>query len=321
LPYDLTLQPEDVDLLFPSRLTFKYLMGKARENIRQFRQQSLCSWVPDEDELLRVNFDETVIRQFTKHRSFFQNLPFVSSVLALDQSYSISKYADLSCLLYGEVRRLGDKNIFVVCDVVMDRFKMSELGLQVVLMIQRNSPQRVIIERTGAWESLGSEINRNALERYVAIPHIYWKSTTGGGTVTNKFARIKGSLEPLFQEGRLYHVSAHWLDACVLQLVKFDGITKSSVYRKDDYPDCLSIAVAHSGMNAALEVVVDAKAVEEERLQAMMRAQHDAMFGNPAAGWSGKASDFSRVPPAPEPTPPPRPPDPRLRWLPAGMRI
>jgi len=100
--WDPTLTEEEVDLLFPSRLTFRYLMGKLKECLatdstaKVFRQQSLVSWVPDDESEVTVTFSETVLRSRLRPRSFFDAtaLPGTPVYMAIDVAWSIAKTAD-----------------------------------------------------------------------------------------------------------------------------------------------------------------------------------------------------------------------------------
>src|SRR6266705_696643 len=75
--WDPTLTEGDVELLFPSRLTFKHLMAKLKENLatdksaKIFRQQSLVSWLPDDESEITMTFSEETLRHRLRPRSFF----------------------------------------------------------------------------------------------------------------------------------------------------------------------------------------------------------------------------------------------------------
>ena len=285
LPYDQTLTEDEVILMFPERLKFRELKDKLRENTNVFRQQSLCMWVPDEEEGLRVHFDEDLLKAHVRPVGYFNPLPRILRVLAVDVAFSVSRYADFSAITTLDFLKdtSTDRNIVVVQDLVMDRFRPSDLGLQVVLAIQKHRPDRVLIERVGAWESLQSEIQKHAAVRSVALPFIYWKPTTIGGTnLKSKAARIK-AIEPLLARDQFWLTNAPgWTDSLIQQFVRFDGVTKSNSSRKDDGPDACALAIEMAMPRQEGETKSDdqTKYEEEARERALLQMQYDSYFVN-----------------------------------------
>lgn len=275
------LVEEDVDLLFPSRLTFRFLTKERKSaDERFFRSQNLVEFLDDEENLLKCQFTEDEIRRHTRPLDFFRSLPFVASGLFCDVAFSVSRYADFSCLVFATVRKFDNRNILVVEDVRMERWKTQELAGHIVDMCSRHNPQRVVSEKVGAYESLNDAIRKNAFLKSVAMPFISFLATTGGSqTLSSKAARIK-ALEPLLAQDVLYFASAHWNDQAFGQLVKFDGITKSGASRKDDFPDALarSAMLLPRTMYEEEKQVVDRQAQETAERDELRRQQYDRMF-------------------------------------------
>jgi len=163
--------------------------------------------------------------------------------MSVDTATSISKYADLSCCCVGKIMKKDGEDICVIWDIAADRLKTSELGVLIVNMVARHSPQNILIERGPDSDGLAREINRNAMLRGVPIPQIYWKSTQAGGTsVKNKMSRIR-NLEPALASDRLWFNSTGgtWVDQTFEQFTNFDGIHSSNTHRKDDIVDAIAL--------------------------------------------------------------------------------
>jgi hypothetical protein len=288
-PFDLTLTEDEVDLLFPSRLSFKYLKAKLRESAGQgfriFRQQSLCQWIPDENSLLKVHFDEEVLRAHLRPASFFASFPVVKNVMTVDTATSVSKFADLSSICFGKIMKKDGDDICVVWDILADRLKTSELAIKIVDMIAKHSPNQVLIEQGPDSDSLYRFMTRNAMLRNVPIPQIIWKTTRSGGTpVRNKLGRIR-ALEPEIQSDRLWFNSTAgtWVDATFAEFVNCDGLTKSNSHRKDDRIDSIALLqhfmpkrITESGVKNEEQDKAEQEALAAERLRAWGRY----IFGN-----------------------------------------
>jgi len=282
----LELKEEDVVLLFPERLSWKFLQAELRSNRKDtslFRSQNLCEFVPNEEDLLRVTFEDDDLRAHTKPLSFFDLTKTQQTVMAVDTAYSTSRFADMSCICVGRIAKHDSKDIFIVTDVDMDRWKQSELAVHIVEAIHRNNPDHVLIERNGAWELLQQEIHKAALVRGISLRHIYWKATSIGGTnLKTKAARIK-ALEPLLLNSQLWFVTSElWNEMAFAQMLKFDGVTKSNSHRHDDFPDCLAMAIEayFPRIGQSPEESAENKKQRELELQARLRREnYDRIFG------------------------------------------
>ena len=343
--WDPTLTEDEVELLFPSRLTFKYLMAKLKENLatdpsaKIFRQQSLVSWVPDDESQITVTFSESLLRSRLRPRSFFDQtcLPGTPTYLAIDRAFSVARTADYSALAVVRVQPViydqeekRSTNALVVLDHQLLRAKESELIVAICKMIEKHSDlSAIVIEKDRHHEELILGVRKMCQQKSLTIPYIYLKDIKN--TPQSKAIRAK-QLEAPLEDYRLWFVSSTWNDQLIEQFVRFDGIKKSGSTdgSKDDSVDCCALAYAQWGVKAQTEVLNEdeeaARRKEEDEESRRMYAAHryNAMFGNnPYSGTlRNPAPPTVHAPtwrqrqfhndPAPEPEPS-KPVDPRLR--------
>jgi len=125
-PFDKSLTADEVTLLFPSRLTFPILMAKLQDNEKVFRQQSLCSWVPDGDEGPKIHFEEDVLRKACYPSESAPKDGFV--VLTGDLALTSQRYSDFSALAAVRIAPASNgKWQMVVLDVDFGRWKSTEI--------------------------------------------------------------------------------------------------------------------------------------------------------------------------------------------------
>jgi hypothetical protein len=243
-PYDLTLISDEVELLFPTRLTFAYLKTKLRENVKQFRQQSLCSWVPDADSELKLTFDEDVLRRHIRPISYFDGSPLIGTYVICDPSLSTNAKADPTCIIAMQIRKFNGEDTAIIADCDMDRYRQSEIVEHLLAMIYKHSPNNTLVERTGNWESLREDIHKLSRIRGLPTPNIYFKPTNlGGVTLRNKYTRIK-NLEKYLAADRLWFIGSGWTDEALGQVISLGPIFhKSSATRHDDFPDAVALGV------------------------------------------------------------------------------
>ena len=273
-----------VDLLFPERLSWKFLQAELRANPAFFASQNLCIFPRDVDADIRCTFDEVRLKEHVKPISFFITSPVSKTVLAVDTAFSVAHTADFSCLTTIKILKHEGKDATVVWDVDMNRWPYSDLALHIVLAIQKHLPTDCVIEKDRTWMTLQREIMRQAAIRGVILPHIYWREpAAGGSSPLQKSKRVK-ALEPLLANDQLWFIQAHWTDVCLEQLRKFDGITKSSASRKDDFPDSLATGIQTYfpyKFEGRVEKSPDQKAAEEAATaEANQRAMYARYFGN-----------------------------------------
>src|SRR4029077_8229281 len=149
---------------------------------------------------------------------------------------SAKKTSDYSV---GVVARLykNDANeyAFVILEIIYDKWKDSELAIQIVEMSRRYNPKGTMIEKSNASDYLRSEIDRVANFRGYR-PYIYWKEPSREENA--KRNRIK-SVEVLLSSHRLHFVLGPWIDETFKQFIQYTG-EKKNKGRKDDIPDAIS---------------------------------------------------------------------------------
>jgi phage terminase large subunit-like protein len=284
LPYDKTLTEDEVDLLFQSRLSFRYLMSKLRESEKVFRQQSLCSWVPDEEEELRCHFTEDLVRATMCPRSSVpaQGLDYIF----WDTASSASRYADYSA---GCVCRVVPKNAaghseIYVMEVVFDRFVPSALATAVVFLAKRwPSVHQTVIEKTAGSELLRDRIYMEANKYGVPLRLSFRNPRSGPNAKDAKLKRVKET-EILMVEKRFHLVNGIWSDEVMNQYLNFTtGV--STKLKKDDCADVIGACI--EAVLPKGQTMEDKELSEEEKLklkedyEAAQRAHwHNAIFGN-----------------------------------------
>jgi hypothetical protein len=262
-----------VTLLFPERLTWKFLRSEMRSNISFFASQNLCIFPTDADADIRCTFDEQKLRDHCKPISFFQP-DLVSKVfLSVDTAFSTAMTADYSCLCTVKILKHENKDCAVVWDVDMNRWPYSELAIHIVQAIDQHRPTEVVIEKDRTWMTLQREILKAASMRGTILPHIYWREPARGGAAPMQKSKRVKALEPLLANDQLWFVAAHWTEQCIEQLRKFDGVTASSSSRKDDFPDALATGVqVHFPFNDGSKPFD--KSEEQKKMEAEALADH-----------------------------------------------
>jgi hypothetical protein len=288
------LQESDVELAFPERLTFKFLMKEARTNLPLFRSQNLLEYL-DEDEDIRCTFTMEQLNAAVRPATAFALATKIWRVVACDQAFSISKRADYSCLVMLDIlkhtndRTNQPENIAFCKDAKLERMRTSDLAVAICDFCFQHKPDRVVIERSGDWTALQDALVRAHLLRGRILPQIFWKPVNNatGVNIAAKTARIKSTVEPLLHENKLFFSAGiPILDLCFQQTVNFDGIHKSGStnIRKDDFVDALAIALQTFYPTTLAPQQIDPAMQEFEesaRIQQHLLAQHDRVFGSP----------------------------------------
>jgi len=343
--WDPNLREDEVDLLFPGRLGFRYLMAKLKENLatdtsaKIFRQQSLVSWVPDDETQITMTFSEDVLRSRLRPRSFFDAtvLPDTPVYMATDEAFSVAATADFTSIAIVRVQVVVDNvrdnrrdNALVVLDVNFGRWKMSDKIKQICDTIERHRPTSWVLEKDRSYEELVQGVQRACVLRNLPMPYVLLREVKN--TQQAKAAKIKVLEAPLV-DSRLWFCSGSWNDAAIAQFVRFDGVKKSggSAGSKDDIPDSIALAYQIWGPRASVEEPDPQEAAERRREieeeEARMRQRHfyDRMFGGyggtrmnpglptqPAPTWREilQGHREPEVPAEPEPV---KPQDPRMK--------
>jgi hypothetical protein len=328
--WDPTLTPVEVDLLFPARLSFSYLMAKLKENLatdksaKIFRQQSLVSWVPDEESDLLCQFDHDTLYSRVRPASYF-SAPLVSqTVMSLDRAFSISKYADFSCAIIGRRQPVDGKEALVVIGTKMDRLRTDGLVKMVADLIEKYRPTYLVAEQDRGWEDFRDALRKLLMLRNIQIPTMRFKLADNSERAK---ARRVHALQLPISDGRIWFASSSGWDVepALLQLEKFDGITPSNSHRHDDWPDALGLLHSEFGVRYQAEIKQEnpedaekrKQEAEEEYAREQRRAYHDRMHGGA----------YTPPPKAEQPPPAPQQPAPRFpsgagnfNILPPGMR-
>jgi len=330
-----TLVESDVEsFLFPERLNWKFLRQEISNSPSFFLSQNLCIFPRAADADLRVTFEEAVFRAHTRPIGSFDS-PFAQTYMSIDRAWSVSKYADFSCVMVGKILPIENKTACAIVNVSMDRWKESELVLNVVKMIEKHPAIRAIImEKDKGWEELRLAVHRAAALRGIVVPPFIIKPIDI--TPRAKARRAKQLEQPL-SDGRLWFAAAHWTDSVMEQFLKFDGVTDSNKTRKDDAVDATGLLASLLPKTIEEVPVVGPdeqrkreEEAEQEAQRDRMRLQHAAMFGNThlppamlASEWAKQRSGAPQK--STEPEQQQKQTDPRLaqlaKCLPPGMRI
>jgi hypothetical protein len=271
------LAEQDVTLLFPSRLTWKFLQKERKNNERWFRSQNLCEFVPEVGSDTLLNFTRDELANHIISASAIR--PDSQTVICCDIAYSQNKYADLSAL---SVVRLftnseGEKAMAVV-EIDAGRMRASEFAQRLVMLTRKHAPvSTVVLEKSLTWDVLAAEITRVARLRETNVPLFF-------APVSNqrfaKFMRLK-ALEVLLHQGRLKFVaSGPWLDDLFNEFERLDG-GKSSSSRKDDRADslglCAKLFLPES--DAAEDTAATQRLLEAQEARLRMQANYERIFG------------------------------------------
>ena len=295
--WDPTLTEDEVELLFPSRLTFKYLMGKLKEclatdtSAKIFRQQSLVSWVPDDESQITVTFTDAALRSKLRPRSFFDAtaLPGTPVYMATDDATSVSRYADFSAIAVVRVQPVSEskQNALVVLDISYGRWKHSEKITNICKVIERHGPSAWVLEKDRGHEELVLGVRKMCHLKNLTMPHVILRDIKNGPQA--KALKVKNNLEASLEDSRLWFTLGSWNDACFQQFVRFDGIKKSGSTdgSKDDIPDSVATAYQVWGPRAISEAFDPAESQrrrqedEEEGQRERRRWMYNAMFSGP----------------------------------------
>jgi hypothetical protein len=275
-----TLVEEDVgSYLLPVRMPWRFIKKEIAANATFALSQNFCVFPLEQDAELRCQFDHDELVRATKHKEFFGH-PITQTVASLDRAFSLSKYADLSCIVVGRVQVVESKQALVIIDSKFDRWKESELVRNLVDMIQKHTISVLVGQQDKGWAELSEAIRRQCAIRGVPTPWLRFQPIDN--TSQAKARRVK-KLELPLSDSRLFFVSSHWTEAALLMMEKFDGVTKSSS-RKDDFPDALAQLWDAFGPKYSEEVPAEdleqrRRDEEEESRRARRTAQYQAMFG------------------------------------------
>jgi hypothetical protein len=280
-----TLEESDIEaFLFPEGLPWKELRVDMRNNPPFFMSQNLCIFPLAEDDELRCQFDHDELWARVRPFSFFGSPVTAQTVMALDRAFSVSRYADFSCCVVGKLQPVEGTQALVIVDSKMDRWRESDLVKNVVDLIEKHHPTIFCAEQDRGWETLANSIREQCLRRGIPVPYFRWRVISP--TDRAKAKRVKGLELPL-SDGRLWFQSSSWTEAALLQLEKFDGVSRSNSHRKDDFPDAVSLLYQELGPKYQEEIQSEdleqrQRELEEEGARERRRHFYDRMFSGPA---------------------------------------
>jgi predicted phage terminase large subunit-like protein len=272
------------ELTCPSRWPFKALMKEARADLSMFMSQNLCMYVESQESRWTPTFTLEELQAKVRPISFFNGFPVLFTCAAVDTAFSLSEKADRSSICIAKIVQYEGKNVAFITDVIVGRWRYSDLAVQIVEAFQRHGVQRGVIERNGQqWQDLQAAVQRNAVIRGYPLPTISWSLSTGTGTsVSAKVRRIKNA-EILFNNGQVYFANAPWNEGLFAETVRFKGQRSgTSIGSKDDQVDSLGMLastflVKDTGM---VDQTPDRAEFEQEMYkQSLGRAHYERMFG------------------------------------------
>lgn len=292
------LLEEDVELLFPARLTWKVLQAKLQDDdppYRRFRMQSLCQFLPEVEETQKLHFRRD---DLTRNSTRYENVPIGGRIVASsDLAFSKSRYADLSCFT---IMSVIEGRMYVL-EQVSGHFNDTEKAKLIVELYMKHSGLDTwLIEKYPSSENLNEAIRKEATKFGVTVP-VRWAPVDNKADA--KFHRLKG-IESVIGQNRIRFVfgypgtSSTWIDDLFNELETLDDTTpkRRSSTRKDDRGDSLSLGVKYFlPADEDEESQAERLKREEEQLQVEQRARHyRAMFG------TGIGQDYEARPSIPQ---------------------
>ena len=273
------LTKDMVTLAFPEKATYASLRKKLLNNEKSFRNQQLNQPSDSNDDGTFKPFEEEVLKAHVYQPS---QVPREGDIFVTwDWAPSNGKQSDMSV---GVAARITKKEVLqldgtieefygiAVLEIIFNRWKPSELALQIVAYNKKWNPKQTLIERSQGAELLQMEIARQAV-RYGTTLNIYWKPISMQPDA--KRNRISG-LQTLLNDDRLNFVTGPWLEETFYQFIRYNGERKNRG-RKDDIPDAISMMVfflPSTVMNEDLKKKNEA----DDKLRTL-RANYERMFG------------------------------------------
>jgi len=258
-----------------------------------------------EDSGFKISFTEADLRSHMYQR---EAAPKSGDIFIVwDWALSDKKTSDFSA---GVVARLykndADQWSFVILEIIYDKWKYSELAIQIVSLSKRYGPKVTMIEASNAADMLKGAIMEVG-HRQGYQPYIYWKQPSRQENA--KRNRIK-SVEILLAEHRLHFVGGSWIDETFKQFTQYTG-EKKNKGRKDDIPDAVSYLtyILPADARPVIEKVdpeEEKRLAEEQDKYYRKQAHYDNYFGQRLQTRTEAGPTIIEVEP-------PKPQDPRMR--------
>ena len=272
-----TLREDEIEsFLFPERLNWKFLrreIGTTQESASFFLSQNLCIFPRDLDSGLRVTFELEDLEIHTKGVGTFDT-PTYTKFLVVDRAWSVSKFADYSCLNVSTIQKVKEKTTMPLRDVRLERLKESELVKAICDMIQKHHDVRyLIMERDKGWETLGTAILTQLQYRSLRPPQFVWRDIKAGALNDRAKAKRMKKLEGPLQSGLLWFCVGDWNAVAFKQMTDFNGIQKSNSTRKDDFCDTCGLGWEVMGPKELDTEAPQPKTAEQKREEEEMYRQ------------------------------------------------
>lgn len=344
-----TITFDDIEsFLMPADLMWAELQVDMRTSPSTFLSQNLCVFPRDIEDGIQIQFThEAIWKRVKTLTELGRPSVMAKNFIAVDRSGgSIARTADFQCAVVGRVQAVDHQNAVCVIDAKMVRERDSAFIIETLIpLIKEHHPQVIIFEKDKGWADFEQTLRMELLKRAIPVP---WIRTTPIDNSPRAKARLAKRMETPLATGRLYFNAAiEDLEACLLQLEKFDG-TSSNTFRKDDFVDSLRLLCEALLPSTFVEVETDDEAkkrhaereqiLKDEEAKRQRQEYHDRMFSTGIGIVSGQGSEPDRsnvstarqwgnkpTEPAPEPEPAPAAPRqfPRgsgFAILPSGLR-
>jgi len=257
------IKADDVELLYPERLGFRWLHKQYREDPYKFSCQQLNNPDPNIEQLVKSFPLDLLLR----HKIPYDGMPFAGTkYLCWDLSgYSKTASSDWTVGIVGMV---DDQNRLFVIDIIRGKYNPVQQAAAIVEAAKQWKPEVTIIEDAQGARALEPTIVRIAQETQVEVP-IRW--STPPRFEGAKKTRI-GFLATLLRADRL------WFANYVENLkYLFEELTAYPYFRHDDHADALATLV----MNLSFLAGTIAPVTSPERVQEIkQQVFYDMLFGD-----------------------------------------
>lgn len=295
------LEQHMVDLTFPEHADWKFLQGKLKdEYIFRCNYLNEPVWGMDAVDLPRELLESHRMNPVTA-----QTLKG-EVVITGDLAKEAKRSSDYSAFVVMKIHRkinpeTGQQDgtvSVVVLQVEYGRWTQTQTAEKLATLCKKWTPKKIHIENTGGLESFMLYAIPDAFRREgVQWFNIFWAPVEQGYDA--KRNRIKG-LEVLLRNDRLYFMDGPWLDETFTQLSQYTG-AKSTRTKKDDIPDAMAFigkyVPSSSEPKTPEQQKLELEHQEFETTKRILRAQHDAVFGNESYYYPQHRIDTEQEPP------------------------
>jgi hypothetical protein len=277
-----TLQNHEVKELFPSRLSFEFLMRKLNNvELKTFRQQQLLQFTADGEGNIRLNFEsERLWANVIEPDQIPPNTNDTQIILSVDRAHSTKPWADRSSLsvVKFHLNKANQPSMCVLFNEA-DRWATSILAKRVVNTAIEYKVSLIILEQDPAWRDLRDAIQLECEKQYVTF-EMFWRPVTHTPKIKIiRFKALEGCLNA--DPSRLTFVRGPWVESLFGEFLWQDGIRTSTNKQKDDRLDTLG--QAHLILPSATKTE-ESESVQQAREQAQeqqnLRQLHEMYFGS-----------------------------------------